>query len=68
MMKKKLFFVLMFISPVLFFFGLRFFNYIIGREYQETLKQEIIGAVMCAYTGCIGIWLLYRKQRKARDN
>ena len=60
----RVMYVLMFFSPVMFFFGLRFLHYIFGREVQDTLKIEIIQSVMCAYAGCFGVWLLNRKLRK----
>ena len=65
-MKKKLLFVILLSTPLWFFFGLRFLNYIIGSESQETLKQEIIGSLICGYGVSLGIWYNFLRKTKKK--
>jgi len=60
-MKKKIFFVALFITPLLFFWGKRLLELIIGNETHESLKIEIITAIFIGYGVSLGLWNLYRK-------
>jgi hypothetical protein len=65
-MRKKIFMTLLFVTPVFFFFGIRLLDVIIGRDNQESLTGEIIGALLCGYGGSLGLWYLYRKANKGK--
>jgi hypothetical protein len=67
-MKKKVFMILLFSAPILFFFGYRLLQTIIGSDSQESLTAEIIGSIMCGYLGSYGIWNLYKKVNKQKNN
>ena len=63
-MRKKIFFILLFFTPILFFLGLRLLRYLIGSDIQESLKMEIIGSIICGYGVSLGLWYHYRRANK----
>lgn len=67
MKKKKVFMVLLFCFPILFFFGLRLLRFIFGYENAESLKSEIIGSIICGTLGSLALWNLYRKATKTKE-
>ena len=60
-MRKRLFIVLLFLTPIFFFFGLRLLRFIMGTDYQETITKEIVEALIYGYTVSLGLWYHYRK-------
>jgi hypothetical protein len=67
-MKRKIFIILLFASPVFFFFGHRLLHVIFPPEGTESFKYEIIKAIMCGYGASLGLWCLDRKSRKEKDS
>jgi hypothetical protein len=66
-MKRKIFIILLFVSPIFFFFGHRLMRMIFTPERIESLKDEVILALMCGYGASLGLWFLDRKSRKEKD-
>jgi hypothetical protein len=60
-MKKKTFLILLFVIPILFFGMYHFLLIITGSP--ESLKYEMIGAILCGGAISIGLWNLYGKSR-----
>jgi hypothetical protein len=60
-MKRKIFVILLFLTPVLFFCGHRLVKMVFPPDNLESLKMEIIGALMCGYGASLGLWYLDRK-------
>jgi hypothetical protein len=65
---KKIRLILLCTTPVLFFFGMRFMRMIFSTEGSESLKSEIIGAIIVGYGASLGLWYLDRKNRKEKDS
>jgi hypothetical protein len=68
LMKRKLFIILLFVSPIFFFLGHRLLHVIFPPERSESLKYEIIGAIVCGYGASFGLWSLDRKSRKEKES
>jgi hypothetical protein len=67
-MKRKIGLILLFVSPVLYFFGIRFVRMIFQTERTESLKSEIITAIIIGYTISLALWYLDRKSRKEKES
>jgi hypothetical protein len=67
-MKRKIFIILLFVIPVLYFFGMRLSRMIFQTERTESLKSEIIGAIIIGYTMSLYFWYLDRKSRKEKES
>jgi hypothetical protein len=67
-MRKKIFLILLCITPVLFFFGMRLMRMIFSTEETESLKSEIIWAIIIGYGASLMLWNLERKIRKGKDS
>ena len=63
-MRKKIFFMLLIFTLVLFFFGMRLLKFIMGSESHESLGSEIILSIMCGYGGSIGLFFQYKNAKK----
>ena len=63
-MRKKVFFILLIFTPVLFFFGLRLLKYIVGSESHESFGSEIILSILCGYGASIGLFFQYKNTKK----
>jgi hypothetical protein len=64
MKNKTLVLFILFSTPILFFIGNRLLQMFFPPEIPESLKNEIISAVMCGYGASIGLWFLFRKAYK----
>jgi H+/Cl- antiporter ClcA len=62
--REKLFIILLACTPIFFFFIYHFLLKIVAPESAESIKSEIIGAVICGYAISFGLWNLYRKDNK----
>lgn len=60
MNKNTIFRVCLFLTPIPFFL----LNYLIFDNSVESLKDVVIGAILCGYGGSIALWLLYKKRVK----
>jgi hypothetical protein len=67
-MKRKIFIILLFVNPILYFFGLRFMQMIFSTDRTESLKSEIIIAMIIGYTISFALWYLDRKSRKEKES
>jgi hypothetical protein len=65
MIKKRVLIIYLFFTPILFFIGLRLLHIIIGSP--ESIKYEIIEALICGYGASLGFWMLYRKVNKQKN-
>ena len=63
-MRKKIFYMVLLLTPLLFFFGLRLLRFVIGSETDESLKSEVIHALCCGYAVSLGLWFQYRRVKK----
>lgn len=63
-MRKKIFLIQLFISPVFYFFGFRLIRMIFPPEETESLKSEIIWAIIIGYSTSLALWNLHRKSKK----
>jgi hypothetical protein len=67
-MKRKIFIILLFVIPVLYFFGMRLKRMIFPRERTESLKSEIIAAIIFGCAMSLYFWYLDRKVRKEKES
>ena len=67
-LRKGLLFIFLISTPLLFFFGLRLINFVIGSENTESIKSEVITAVFCGYAVSLGFWFNFlRKSKKKKQ-
>jgi hypothetical protein len=64
LMKRKIFIILLFLTPILFFLGMRLLHLIFPPDRPESLKSELTLALMSGYGASIGLWFLFRKAGK----
>jgi hypothetical protein len=67
LIKRKIL-IILFITPVLYFFGIRLERMIFQMERTESLKSEIITAIIFGCTMSLYFWYLDRKSRKEKDS
>lgn len=66
-MRKKLFYIFLVLSPVIFFSINRLTQFIFGNDNSGSLKAEIISAVIVGYFWSYGMWTLNRKLMKKKE-
>ncbi|MDR2813714.1 MAG: hypothetical protein LBB79_03535 [Prevotellaceae bacterium] len=67
-LQKYIFIILLFLTPLFFFFGFRFFQIIGWSDSQEPVKDEIVRALVCGIGASLGLWPLWYQVRKNGKN
>jgi len=64
MKNKKLFYVFLTCTPILFFFANELIIMLFPRETNESILIKIVSAIIIGYSISFGLWYLDRKNTK----